>query len=165
MSPPACARRTRSPSRQSARIRQQQRGLTAVDLDGLSRIEVAASGLIAAIGVGVLGAFLVIERRRELAILRTIGADTRHVLAGPLLEGAVASFGSLVVGIPVGIGLAVIAIQVLDLFFALPPPLVVVPAVELTLLAALVVVASGIALGLTLLGIRRRGVSAVLREP
>ena len=146
-------------------IRQQQRGLTAVNLDGLSRIEIAASGLIAAIGVGVLGAFLVIERRRELAILRTIGADTRHVVAGPLLEGAVASFGSLVVGIPVGIGLAIMAIRVLDLFFALPPPLVVVPAVELTLLAAVVVVASGIALGVTLLGIRRRGVSAVLREP
>ena len=55
-------------------IRQEQRGLTAVNLHGLSRIEVVGAGLIAAIGVGVLGAFLVLERRRELAILRTLGA-------------------------------------------------------------------------------------------
>jgi len=146
-------------------IRQQQRGLTAVNLDGLSRIEVAGAGLIAAIGVGVLGAFLVIERRRELAILRTIGADTRHVLAGPLLEGSVAAIGSLIIGVPVGIGLGIIAIRVLNLFFALPPPLVVVPSGELIVLAALVVMASAVALGTALLGIRRRGVAAVLREP
>jgi putative ABC transport system permease protein len=43
--------------------RQQQRSLTALNLDGLSRIEAIAAGLIAAIGVGVLGAFLVLERR------------------------------------------------------------------------------------------------------
>jgi len=146
-------------------VRQQQRGLTAVNLDGLSRIEVTAAVLIAALGVGVLGAFLVIERRRELAVLRTIGADTRHVLAGPLLEGAVASIGSVVIGVPIGIGLAAIAIRVLDLFFALPPPIVVVPTIELIVLATLVVAASAVALAIALLGIRRRGVAAVLREP
>ena len=146
-------------------IRQEQRGLTAVNLHGLSRIEVVGAGLIAAIGVGVLGAFLVLERRRELAILRTVGADTRHVLAGPLLEGAVASIGSLVIGVPVGIGLGIITIRVLNLFFALPPPLVVVPSGELVALAVLVVAASAVALGIVLLAIGRRGVAAVLREP
>jgi putative ABC transport system permease protein len=146
-------------------IRQEQRGLTAVNLHGLSRIEVVGAGLIAAIGVGVLGAFLVLERRRELAILRTLGADTRHVLAGPLLEGALASIGSLVIGVPVGIGLGIITIRVLNLFFALPPPLVVVPSGELVALAVLVVAASAVALGIVLLAIGRRGVAAVLREP
>jgi putative ABC transport system permease protein len=146
-------------------IRQEQRGLTAVNLHGLSRIEVVGAGLIAAIGVGVLGALLVLERRRELAILRTLGADTRHVLAGPLLEGAVASIGSLVIGVPVGIGLGIIAIHVLNLFFALPPPLVVVPLGEVVALAVLVVATSAVALGIVLLTIGRRGVAAVLREP
>ena len=136
-----------------------------MNLDGLSRIELAWAGLIAAIGVGVLGAFLVIERRRELAIPRTLGADTRHVLAGPLLEGSVAAIGSLVLGVPVGIGLGIIAIRVLNLFFALPPPLVVVPSVQIIALTALVVTASALALGIALLGIRRRGVAAVPREP
>jgi putative ABC transport system permease protein len=146
-------------------IRREQRGLTAVNLHGLSRIEVVGAGLIAAIGVGVLGAFLVLERRRELAILRTLGADTRQVLAGPLLEGAVASIGSLVIGVPVGIGLGIITIRVLNLFFALPPPLVVVPSGALVALTALVVAASAIALGIVLLAIGRRGEAAVLREP
>ncbi|HEY7046668.1 MAG TPA: ABC transporter permease [Jatrophihabitantaceae bacterium] len=149
----------------SDNIRQEQRGLTSVDLDGLSRIEAVGAGLVAAIGVGVLGAFLVIERRRELAVLRVIGADSRHVLAGPVLEGTVASIGSIVIGVPVGIGLSIIAIRVLDLFFALPPPLVVVPWANVVVLAACVVAASAVALGIALLGIRRRSVAAILREP
>ena len=146
-------------------LRQEQRGLTAVNLAGLSRVELTCAALIAAIGVGVLGAFLVIERRREVAILRTIGADTRHILGAPVLEGSIAAFGSIVIGVPIGLGLAVLSVRVLDLFFALPPPLVVVPWDDLVVLAGLVVGFSALALAAALLALRRRGVAAVLREP
>ena len=60
-----------------------QRGLTALNLAGLGRIEALGAALIAAVGVAVLGAFLVLERRREFAILRAVGADTSQVIAGP----------------------------------------------------------------------------------
>jgi len=83
-------------------------GLTALNLAGLGRIESVGAVLIAVVGVAVLGAFLVLERRREFAILRAVGAATANVLHEPALEGAIAAAGSLVVGVPVGLGLAVL---------------------------------------------------------
>jgi putative ABC transport system permease protein len=147
------------------RVRVQQRTLTALNLDGLGRIEAGAAGLIAAIGVGVLGAFLVLERRREFALLRTVGAGTGAILTGPATEGAAATLGSLVIGVPVGVGLAMVAVRVLGLFFTLPPPLVTIPAVALLELSAFVLVVSGSALGLALNRVRRVDVAPVLREP
>ncbi|QNA77064.1 ABC transporter permease [Streptomyces sp. So13.3] len=147
------------------RIRQQQRGLTALNLDGLSRIEAVASAGIASLGVGVLGAFLVMERRKEFAILRTVGADTPRTLAGPLTDGAVAVVGSLVIGIPVGLGLGVLSVRVLSLFFALPPPLATVPWGALAALGVLVPAISAIGLTLALRRINRTEVTALLREP
>ena len=146
-------------------VRREHRSLTALNLAGLSRIEAAAAGLAAALGVAVLGAFLVVERRRELAILRTVGADTGQALTGPAQEGAIAALGSLAIGIPLGLGLAVLAARVLGLFFFLPPPLLTVPALPLAALGLLVVAASALALGLALAAVHRRGVPAVLREP
>ncbi len=143
----------------------QRRTLTALNLEGLSQIETTGAGFIAAIGVGVLGAFLVLERRREFALLRTAGAGSREVLTGPMLEGSVAAVGSLVVGIPVGLGLGIISVRVLGLFFTLPPPLVTIPAAELLRLSVLVLLASGVALGIALRSVSQVDVAAVLREP
>jgi putative ABC transport system permease protein len=147
------------------RIRGQQRSLTALNLDGLSRIEAGAAGLIAAVGVGVLGAFLVLERRREFATLRALGAGTRETLTGPALEGVVASVGSLVLGVPIGIGLGVLAVRVLGGFFVLPPPLVSVPLVGIAALMGLVLVTTSAALALALERMRRSNVAEILREP
>jgi putative ABC transport system permease protein len=146
-------------------VRREHRGIATLSLAGLGRIESVGAGLAAALGVAVLGAFLALERRRELAILRTIGADTPQTVTGPALEGAVAVLGSLVVGVPLGLGLAVLAAQVLGLFFVLPPPLLTVPAVPLLALALLVVGASALAVGAALVAVDRRAVPTVLREP
>jgi putative ABC transport system permease protein len=146
-------------------VRREHRGIASLSLAGLGRIESVGAGLAAALGVAVLGAFLALERRRELAILRTVGADTQQTVTGPALEGAVAVLGSLVVGVPLGLGLAVLAGQVLGLFFVLPPPLLTVPAVPLLALGLGVVGASALALGAALVAVDRRAVPTVLREP
>jgi len=140
------------------------RGLTALNLAGLGRIESVGAVLIAAVGVAVLGAFLVLERRREFAILRAVGAATANVLSGPALEGAIAAAGSLVVGVPVGLGLAVLTVRVLGLFFTLPPPLLSVPVGAVAGLVALMVAASAVALGAALVAVDRVSAAAVLRE-
>jgi putative ABC transport system permease protein len=147
------------------RVRQEQRGLTALGLAGLSRIEVSAAALIAAVGVGVLGAFLVLERRRELALLRLAGAGTATVTLGPLIEAAVAALGSLAIGLPVGIGLAMLAVRVLGLFFALPPPLVTIPVADLAVLAALVCAGSALAMALVLRRLVSAEITPLLRAP
>jgi putative ABC transport system permease protein len=143
----------------------EQRSLTALNLRALGRLESVAAGLVAAVGVAVLGAFLVLERRREAAILRACGATTRQILTSPAIEGAIAVLGSLLLGIPVGIGVGILAVRILGLFFTLQPPLVVLPAENLGLLAGSLLAASLVALGVTLYRVTRANSAAVLREP
>jgi putative ABC transport system permease protein len=145
-------------------VLQEQRSLTTLDLHGLGRLEAIAAGTVAAVGVAVLGAFLVLERRRESAILHAVGATTAQVLTAPTIEGLIAVMGSLLVGMPVGIGLSVLGIRVLGLFFALPPPLVVVPIGALAGLAAFMIATSAVALAVTLRAVVRQDAAPVLRE-
>ncbi|MDP9326979.1 MAG: ABC transporter permease [Actinomycetota bacterium] len=142
-----------------------QRGLTALNLAGLGQIESLGAALIAAVGVAVLGAFLVLERRREFAILRAVGAETSQVLTGPAQEGVIVVLGSLVIGVPVGLGLALLAVRVLGLFFSLPPPLLTLPVGALIAFVLFVVVTSAIALAAALTAVTRVHPAAVLREP
>jgi putative ABC transport system permease protein len=141
------------------------RSLTALNLDGLKRIEAVGAALIAAIGVAVLGAFLIFERRREFAVLEAVGAERSQVVTGPAQEGLVAVLGSLVIGLPLGLLLGMLAVRVLGLFFTLPPPIVSVPAVSLVGFVVLMVIASAVALAVALLAVTRIAASAALREP
>ena len=140
-----------------------QRGLTALNLAGLRGIESTGAGLMAALGLAVLGAFLILERRREIAVLRSVGADDRQILVAPALEAAVAVLGSIAIGLPVGLGLGALAVRVLGLFFTLPPPLLVIPVEGVVALVIGVVGASVVALSLTLLVLSRGRVAAALR--
>src|SRR4051794_2067207 len=142
----------------------EQRALTALNLRGLSVLETVAAGLVAAVGVAVLGAFFVLERRRESVILRTVGAGTAQVVTTPVVEGAVAVLGGLAVGIPVGLGLGLLSIRILALFFTLPPPLLVVPSGALLALAAVVILPSALARGGALSRVARQPAAAVLRD-
>ena len=144
---------------------QERHTLTALDLRGLGLLEAVAAAAVASLGVAVLGAFLVLERRRESVILRTMGATTRQVLTAPALDGAIAVLGSLVIGVPIGIGLSILAIRVLGLFFTLPPPLVVLPGGQLAALAAVMIAASAVAMAAALRAVARQSAAQVLREP
>jgi len=136
-----------------------------LNLAGLGRIEALGAALIAAVGVAVLGAFLVLERRREFAILRAVGADASQVIAGPAAEGVLVVLGSLLIGVPVGLGLALLEVRVLSLFFALPPPLLTIPAVALVVFIVFMVMTSTIAIAAALTAVTRVRPASVLREP
>jgi putative ABC transport system permease protein len=141
------------------------RNLTTLNLGPLSEIEAVAAALIAAVAVAVLGAFLVLERRREFATLQAIGADTASILTGPALEGLVTVLAAVAIGVPVGLGLGLLSVRILGLFFTLTPPLLTVPLPALSGFLAFVVAASALALGWTLLAARRVRAGDVLREP
>jgi putative ABC transport system permease protein len=141
------------------------RSLTTLNLAGLKSIEAIGAALIAAVGVAVLGAFLVFERRREFAVLEAVGADTSQIVTGPAQEGIVAVLGSLLIGVPLGLVLGVLVVRVLGLFFTLPPPVLVVPVWSLVGFMLLIVVTSAVSLGASLVAVRRLGATAALREP
>jgi putative ABC transport system permease protein len=141
------------------------RELTTLNLGPLGTIEAVGAALIAAIAVAVLGAFLVLERRGEVATLQAAGADTKQILTGPALEGIVAVIAAIAIGVPVGLGLGLLSVRILGLFFTLTPPLLSVPVVPLASFLAFMVASSVLALGWTLLAVRRVQATDVLREP
>jgi putative ABC transport system permease protein len=142
-----------------------EQSIAALDLGPLSDIESIGAGLIAALGVAVLGAFLVLERRREFAILNAVGADGRQLLASPAAEGAITVVGSLLIGVPLGLLLSILSVRVLGLFFVLPPPLVSVPAGTLLAFVAAMVAASAAVLAVALRAVMRVATATALREP
>lgn len=142
----------------------EERGLTALNLGGLGVITAVGAALVAAAGSATLGAFLILERRREFALLRAIGADNRQLLAGPVLEGALVAVSSLVIGLAVGLGLGLLSVRVLALFFTLPPPLLSVPTGQLLALCVLVLATSATGLGAALAAVNRASAASVLRE-
>ncbi len=142
-----------------------QRSLTALNLNGLNWIDTTGAALVAAIGVAVLIAFLIFERRRELAVLEALGAEPRQRLTGPVQEGTVALAGSVVIGLPLGLLLGMLAVRVLGLFFTLPPPLLTLPSDTLGVFFLLLFCTSAAALGLSLVRVLRLSAAAALREP
>jgi putative ABC transport system permease protein len=141
------------------------RDLTALNLGPLSEIESVGAALIAAIGVAVLGAFLVLERRREFAILRAAGADTAQIVTGPAQEGLAAVLSGIVIGVPIGLGLGILSVRILGLFFTLAPPLLTVPVGTIAGFVLLMAATSAIALGGALFAVSRVEAAEVLREP
>lgn len=142
----------------------EQSTLATLDLRGLGRIDTTGTALIAALGIAVLGAFVVLERRREMAVLRAIGATTSQVLTSPAIEGAATVAVSVALGVPLGLCMTTITTRVLGLVFTLPPPLLRVQASEVAVLVALVAGASAISLGAALAAVARLRPAAVLRE-
>ncbi len=120
--------------------------------------------MIAALGTAVLGAFLLLERRREYAVLRAIGATTRQLLVPPALEGGLTIVASLALGLPVGIAMTAISTRVLNPLFSLSAPTVRVPWPALAGLVGLVLGATLVTLAVSLAAIGRLRVVTVLRD-
>ena len=139
------------------------RSLTALNLGPLGDLESVGAGLIASIGVAVLGAFLVVERRREYAILKSLGAEPSQIRTGPAQEGLIAVLGSIVIGVPVGLALGLLSVRVLGLFFTLPPPLLTIPLGTMATFMALMLGMSFVAIAGALLAVDRISAATSLR--
>jgi putative ABC transport system permease protein len=98
--------------------------------------------LVAAFSIASTFGILVAQRTREAALLRTVGATRRQVLAGVLAEALAVGAAGSVLGLLAGLGIAELLKGLFDSFgFALPAAgLVVSPAsVIISLLAGIVV--------------------------
>ena len=81
---------------------------TVADFGGVSELPLVVSGLLVAIAAGVLAHALVMAiraRRRQLAVLKTLGFDRRQVFATIIWQATTLAAISLLVGLPLGVAL------------------------------------------------------------
>ncbi|PRZ43990.1 putative ABC transport system permease protein [Antricoccus suffuscus] len=137
--------------------------LTAVDLNGLTRVELGF-GLLLAVACGglVLGLGLT-ERRRDFSILSVLGATSKQVRAFIHVDTVIVTVSALVIGGAVGAALTQTLVKMLNGVFDPPPEGLTAPWLYLSAIAGLLVVGVVVASGMLAKRAARRPVDA-LRE-
>ncbi|WP_339071828.1 ABC transporter permease [Methylovirgula sp. 4M-Z18] len=124
--------------------------LTAVDLRGLTALELAYSVLMIAGVTGIVLALGLAERRRSFTILSALGATPRQLGAFLWGEGLFIVIGGAILGTPVGCSMAYALVTLLAGVFDPPPETLSVPWLYLTVALATALVCGSIAIAGTL---------------
>jgi len=147
-SPATVARRVRSVVGAQARVTdivnsRQVVGssLTAVDLHGLTRVELAFALLLAAASTGLTLALGIAERRRTFAIASALGAKARQLGGFVWTEALSVTVGGLAAGAIAGWVLSIVLVKVLTGVFDPPPAALSVPWSYLTAVGAIALAA------------------------
>lgn len=114
-------------------------GLTAVDLTGLTRLELLFAFLLAAAASGLVLALGLAERRRTLAIASALGGRTRQLATFVWAEALFVTLGGILLGSLAGWGLAFALVKILSGVFDPPPEHLVAPVGYLGVLGAVTV--------------------------
>ncbi len=162
ISPPLVARRVRDRVGTAATVtdlatsrRQVGSALTAVDLSGLTRVELGFALVLAVAANGLVLALSLAERRRSFAITRALGARHRQVAAFVRVEAGLVTILGLVLGAGTGWGLSVVLVRILTGVFDPPPASLAVPWAYLGVVGALAVTAAAAAAELSVRAARR----------
>lgn len=110
--------------------------LTAVDLRGLTTLELAFAVLMLAGATGLVLALGLAERRRTFSILAALGAKSNQLGSFLWSEGLLILVGGAVMGVLLGFGVAQMLVKILTGVFDPPPETVSVPWLYLALLGA-----------------------------
>jgi putative ABC transport system permease protein len=138
--------------------------ITTVDLTGISRIEELFAVLLAAAATALFVSVSLVERRRELATMAAIGASLREVAAFLWTEAALVILGAVALAALLGWLLAEMLVAMLQHVFDPPPDHLAVPWAFLAALAGAAVLGALFAAAISLAGLRRLSLGAVLRE-
>lgn len=109
--------------------------LTAVDLHGLTVLELTFAVFLVAGSTGLILALGLAERKRMFAILSALGAKSKQLGAFLWSEGLIILVGGSITGTILGIGIAQTLVKVLTGVFDPPPEFLSVPWGYMTLLA------------------------------
>lgn len=135
--------------------------LTAVDLHGLTNLELTFAILLVAGATGLILALGLAERRRTFAILSALGAKKHQLGAFIWSEGLLIQVGGGIIGILLGFGIAQMLVTILTGVFDPPPEILAIPWVYLILLAAAAVASLVVAILSTQTASRRPVVEAL----
>lgn len=101
--------------------------LTAIDLTGLTRLELAFAFILAAAASGLILALGLNERRRTFAIASALGARPRQLASFVWSEALFVSVGGLALGALTGWGLSYVTVRILTGVFDPPPDHLSIP--------------------------------------
>jgi putative ABC transport system permease protein len=116
-------------------------GIAAIDLAGLTRLELAFALLLSVAASGLVLALGLAERRRTFAIASALGAKRRQLAAFVWSEAAFVTLGGIVLGGIAGWGLAWVIVKILTGVFDPPPGHLSIPWSYLALIVAATLVA------------------------
>ncbi|MFE4173875.1 FtsX-like permease family protein [Streptomyces sp. NPDC056909] len=119
--------------------------LTAVDLAGLTRVELGFALVIAAAAGGLVLALGLAERRRTLALASVLGARGRQLSGFVWSEAALVALSGLAGGAVLGWALSRMLVKVLSGVFDPPPSQIAVPWAYLSAMAGITVAALAVA--------------------
>jgi putative ABC transport system permease protein len=125
-----------------ASLRLIQSSLTAVDLAGLTRLELVFAILMAAGAAGIVFALNLADRRRALVLLSALGATQRQIGAFIWSEALIVLVVGLILGLATGAAVAQILVKMLTGVFDPPPQGLAIPWEYLLLLVACAILAS-----------------------
>jgi putative ABC transport system permease protein len=137
--------------------------LTAISLQGLTRLELGFAVVLAAAGAGLIIALGLEERRRTLAIASALGATSRQLGAFVWGEAGLILGGGMTTGILLGWGVAWMLVKLLTQVFDPPPLQPSVPWVYVALVLGVTTV-SGILAGTVATRMGRRHVLETIRQ-
>jgi putative ABC transport system permease protein len=109
--------------------------LTAVDLSGLTRLELAFAFIIVAIAGGLVPALTFTERRRTLAVASSLRASPRQLRSFGVGEAVFVAVGGLIAGAVAGWALSEMLVKVLTGVFDPPPSSLAYPVTYLAMIA------------------------------
>ncbi|HCP61356.1 MAG TPA: ABC transporter permease [Actinobacteria bacterium] len=114
-------------------------GLTAIDLTGLTRLELGFAFVLAAAASGLVLALGLVERRRTFAIASALGAKSRQLGAFVWSEASFVTVGGVILGAVAGWGLSFFLVKILTGVFDPPPEHLFVPWAYLAVVAGVTV--------------------------
>ena len=138
-------------------------GLTAIDLAGLTKLELAFALLLAAGASGLVLALGLVERRRTFAIASALGAKRRQLGGFVWSEATFIAVGGTLLGALAGWGIALVIVRILTGVFDPPPEQLSVPWTYLAVFALAIAISVATA-GVAMVRAADRPAISILRD-
>ena len=138
-------------------------GLTAIDLSGLTKLELVFAVILAAAASGLVFILGLAERRRILAISSALGANARQLSSFVWSEAFFVTVGGIVVGAIAGWSLSVVVVRIMSGVFDPPPEHLFVPWAYLAVVLA-IVIAAVLAAGIVIIRAAQKPAIEIIRD-
>jgi putative ABC transport system permease protein len=138
-------------------------GLTAIDLSGLTKLELVFAVILAAAASGLVFILGLAERRRILAISAALGAKGSQLSSFVWSEAFFVTVGGMVLGALAGWSLSLVMVRIMSGVFDPPPEHLFVPWAYLALLLG-IVIAVVLAAGIVMIRTAQKPVIETIRD-